>query len=156
MKIAFSPFLEVDKRKHREENEPQIHIGGDGQFHDDGDGKKQQYAIQGVTGVQPVFEISEDQPGCQQCKCKMNIFRQDVVSEIERSGVKQVYIHGKIRKLDSRNFINSPMFQVQFGNIEMVCQRISIDRGDGSENADGNGDRQDERDANGMNVCFHR
>jgi hypothetical protein len=70
----------------------------------------------------------------------MKIFGKDVTAEIECDGIKQVQIHGKIRKFDGRNFINGPMLQIQFGDIEMMCERISVNWWNISENTNRNHD----------------
>ena len=68
------------------------------------------------------------QYGGEQCKTIVDIFRRDVIVEIQWNRIQQVEIHRIIREHNLWNLVNTSVLQPKFGDEKVVSKGIAVNR----------------------------
>jgi hypothetical protein len=67
----------------------------------------------------------------------MDEFGDDVITEIQRNHVEEIHIHGIVRKDHRRDLIDTPMFQVEFRDGQVMNECVFADRRNHGEDTNG-------------------
>jgi hypothetical protein len=65
----------------------------------------------------------------------MDVFGGDIVAKIKRDQIEEIQVHGIVRKNHVRDLIYATMFEIQFGNSQMMGEGIFADRRNKGENS---------------------
>ena len=102
-------------------------------------------------GAHVLFQIAVNKACRQQGEEIMDVFRDNVITEIERNHIKKIQIHGIIGPGEFGKLINSPMLYIEFWDEEMMGECVTAGWGDRAKQnrADYQCQQEDKQDAVG-------